>query len=597
MKGVFKHIRGDFFGGITAGIVSLPSALAFGVQSGLGAAAGLYSAIFIGFFAALFGGTSTQISGPTAPMTVVTSVLVAGVIQFYNGNFEKALPTIIFIFVLAGLIQIGLGALKIGSLIKYIPYPVVSGFMTGIGVIILITQIFPLMGYNPTKDLELEQKYKPYAEEILLDKILKEKAAKGILVLEDYQETVVQGQKFTSEDIDNETKSIIASKTKGVNGSLLYAKNAIKNINFTEFILTLLTIGLIYLFKRYLPKIPAQILALVVVSLSVYLFHVDAVLIQDRSPIPSGFPKFQLGIFNHFSFSSIYMFIGAAITLAGLGSIDSLLTSVVSDNITKTKHKSNKELIGQGIGNTIAALFGGLPGAGATIRTVVNINNGGKTKISGMIHSVLILLVLIALGPIASQIPLSVLAGILITVGIGVMDYKGLKALRKIPKTDAFILLLVLVVTVFFDLITAVLLGLTISCVLFMKSMSKATNSSTEIAKVEGHSGVKKIGIKGPLFFGMVQEFKELIEQIPKDTKYVIINMTDVPYIDQSGLYAIEDNILSLEGQNIQTLMVAPQEQPVFLMKKIDLIPSLMPKKNIFSSVEEAKKFIVSKSN
>ena len=201
MKKLFSNIKGDAFGGITAGIVALPLALAFGVSSGLGPEAGLYGAIFISFFAALFGGTSTQISGPTAPMTAVSMVVIAGIIAANDGDVTKALPVILTVFLLAGLMQIGLGALGLGKYIRYIPYPVVSGFMTAIGVIILLTQILPSLGYYPKEDVEFVNQFKPQAEEVILENILKEEAGEGILVLENFQETITRAGKITPDQL------------------------------------------------------------------------------------------------------------------------------------------------------------------------------------------------------------------------------------------------------------------------------------------------------------------------------------------------------------------------------------------------------------
>ena len=475
MKNIFSNLKGDLFGGITAGIVALPLALAFGVQSGLGAAAGLYGAIFIGMLAAIFGGTASQISGPTAPMTVISTVLVAEIVRMNNGELDKALPTILFVFLLAGIFQVLLGILKVGSYIKYIPYPVVSGFMTGIGVIILITQIFPTFGYNPTLDSQLLAKYKPLAEESLLNKILADEASEGILVIEDFEETIARASNISEAEVLKESKTLISTETGGVVGSIKYASNALRNINWLEFLLTLGTVFIIYGFKRITKLIPSTLVALVVITGLVQILGWNALTIADKSPIPSGFPLPKLSIFYGVDLGLVMPYIVTAITLAGLGAIDSLLTSVVADNITKTKHNSNRELVGQGIGNSIAALFGGIPGAGATIRTVVNIQSGGKTRLSGVVHGLLLLMVLLILGPIASKIPLSVLAGILITVGIGVMDYRGLKALGKMPKSDAIVIIVVLLLTVFLDLITAVAVGLILASIIFMKKMSDVT--------------------------------------------------------------------------------------------------------------------------
>ena len=431
MKKLFTNFRGDLFGGITAGIVALPLALAFGVSSGLGPSAGLYGAIFISFFAALFGGTNTQISGPTAPMTAVSMVVIAGIVALNDGDLEKALPAILLVFLLAGLMQIGLGLLGIGKYIRYIPYPVVSGFMTAIGVIILVTQILPSIGYYPKDDTAFVAGFKPEAEEIILSNILKEETGEGILVLENFQETIERANEVTEEQILKEAKTLANTEASGVIGALKVLPRALQNINWLELILALSTIAIIYGFKKITTLIPSALVALIVVSSVAFGFGLNY---RPIEKIPGGFPIPNLNMFSQFELGAITPYIFTALTLALLGAIDSLLTSVVADNMTKTKHQPNKELIGQGVGNSIAAIFGGLPGAGATIRTVVNINAGGKTKLSGMIAGVLLLLILLALGPIASQIPAAVLAGILVTVGIGVMDYKGLKAIPFLPK-------------------------------------------------------------------------------------------------------------------------------------------------------------------
>jgi len=237
MKNLFKHFRGDLFGGITAGIVALPLALAFGVQSGLGPDAGLYGAIFIGFFASMFGGTPVQISGPTAPMTGVSMVIIAGIIGVNDGDVAKALPFILMVFLLAGLFQILLGVLKFGRYIKFIPYPVVSGFMTAIGVIILITQFLPLLGYYVQEDQNYISKFKPEAQEVLLQKILKEETAEDVLVLENLKQTIVKAENITEAAILKEAGNIAKSKTSGVLGAIKSLPRAIKQINYLEFIL------------------------------------------------------------------------------------------------------------------------------------------------------------------------------------------------------------------------------------------------------------------------------------------------------------------------------------------------------------------------
>ena len=609
MKNVFKHIRGDLFGGITAGIVALPLALAFGVQSGLGPDAGLYGAIFIGFFASLFGGTNTQISGPTAPMTAVSMVVIAGIVAANDGDVGNALPYILMVFILAGLLQIVLGILQLGKYIKYIPYPVVSGFMTAIGVIILITQLLPLLGYYIQDDPEYVSEFRPQAEEVLLDRILMEEAGEGILVLEDFEQTVIRAQEISETDIDKESKNLAKSASSGVIGTIKTLPQAIQNIDYLELVLALLTIVIIFGFKRITTAIPSTLVALLVVSLGAYFMNLDYRPIQE---IPTGFPMPHFEVFSDFSIGMITPYIFTALTLALLGAIDSLLTSVVADNMTKTKHEPNRELVGQGIGNSIGALFGGIPGAGATIRTVVNINSGGKTRLSGMVAAILLLVVLLALGPIASQIPAAVLAGILITVGIGVMDYKGLKAIPYMPKAEVIIMIVVMLLATFWNLVYAVGIGLVIASLIFMKKMGDVTASKSKVERLDAASEIKtkwadelnfparlkeEVFVKrleGPLFFGYTNEFQQLAGEIPHTASHVIIRMGLVPYIDQSGLYALEDVLMKLRNDGVIPLLTNLQQQPRYLMERIDIIPDLVPEDHVFDKFQDCMKFIKS---
>lgn len=613
MKKIFTNLRGDLFGGITAGIVALPLALAFGVSSGMGPSAGLYGAIFISFFAALFGGTNTQISGPTAPMTAVSMVVIAGIIAANDGSLEKALPAILLVFLLAGLMQIGLGLVGIGKYIRYIPYPVVSGFMTAIGVIILVTQILPSVGYYPKEDAEFVEQFKPQAEEILLNNILKEETGEGILVLEDFQETIDRAEKITDADILKESSTLANNEASGVIGAFKVLPRAIQNINWLELALALATIFIIYGFKKITTLIPSALVALLVVSGVAYGFGLDYRPIEQ---IPSGFPTPNLSIFTQFEFGSITPYIFTALTLALLGAIDSLLTSVVADNMTKTKHKPNKELVGQGIGNSIAAVFGGIPGAGATIRTVVNINAGGKTKLSGMIAGVLLLIILLALGPVASQIPAAVLAGILVTVGIGVMDYKGLKAIPYLPKdaklgpikfsTEVVIMLVVLVLSSIWNLVYAVGVGLVIASLMFMKKMGDLTAERSDVKTLKKEKGwadeadfpenlkeeVFIKHLKGPLFFGSTSEFQDLANQIPRTANTVIVRMGRMQYLDQSGLFTLEDVLIDLKKSGITILFVDVLKQPRFMMERVKIIPNLIPEEHIFENFAECLRWV-----
>lgn len=295
-----------------------------------------------------------------------------------------------------------------------------------------------------------------------------------------------------------------------------------------------------------------------------------------------------------------------AVTLALLGAIDSLLTSIVADNLTKTKHQPNKELVGQGIGNSVAALFGGIPGAGATIRTVVNIHSGGKTRLSGMIAGGVLLLILLVLGPLTSNIPAAVLAGILVTVGIGVMDFKGLRALPKIPKEEVLVMLIVLVLSVLWNLVYAVGVGLILASLFFMKQMGDLTQKSSQVLPVKSEEAwadekdlsvefLEQVFIKhinGPLFFGYTAEFLSLSKQIPNHAQLVLIRMSRMPYMDQSGLYALEDVLIDLKQKGILPLLVGVQPQPEYLMRSVGLINKLIPEHHIFKTFSDGRQWI-----
>ena len=535
-----KLTKGDFFGGLTAGIVALPLALAFGVQSGLGAAAGLYGAIFLGFFAAIFGGTPSQISGPTGPMTVISSAAIALFIA-KAGSIESAIGPIVLCFVLGGVIQILMGVIKIGSLIKYIPYPVISGFMSGIGVIIILLQLFPAIGQASPK---------------------------------------------TTVDVVTEIVP------------------ALQRIDIWALFYTALTIAIIYLFPKVTKAVPSTLVALLAVTILSVLLGSEVPVIGE---IPQGFPEFKGREIFSVKPEMYMLILETAATLAALGAIDSLLTSVVADNVTKTKHQSNRELVGQGMGNTVAGLFAGLPGAGATMRTLVNIRSGGRTRISGVIHAVVLLVVLLGAGKYAELIPKSVLAGILITVGIGILDYKGFRHINKVPRSDAVIMVIVLLVTVFLDLLIAVGIGMVMAALLFMKRMGDTMEERTKtdslkelqpempwLDEVMPEAIKKSVFVKhldGPLFFGSASGFQSLINKVP-DVKYVILRMEKVPFVDQSGLYALEDYILALEQKGIEVLLTGVQEQPLARLGSINIIPGLISQKNVFMGFDDCIKWL-----
>jgi SulP family sulfate permease len=554
-----SNLKGDLFGGITAGIVALPLALAFGIQAfgavpggaSIGAYVGLTGAMLLGFFAALFGGTHSQISGPTGPMTVITATLVGGVAgTAAGGNFSTILITMALAAIFCGLFQILFGLIKIGKYVRYIPYPVLSGFMSGIGVIIILQQLYPLVGSSGSGTM-IEQ--------------------------------------------------------------LSGLPAAFGATNVTALLLGLGTVAIIYLFPLITKKVPSTLVALIVMTvISLFLPEGTFGIIGK---IPSGIP---MPFFANENVPDLNIDWGAAIiaaiipglTLAGLGSIDTLLTSVVADNITKTKHNSNRELIGQGIGNAVAGLFCGLPGAGATMSTVVNVKSGGRTQLSGMVHALLLLAIMLGLGSIVQYVPLSVLAGILLTVGWGIIDFKGFKDLMKIPRADAVVLIVVFLVTVFVDLLTAVGIGMVIACVLFMKRASDLVEggySSQELTGFDKESPWSDEGgmpdtvahkiyvqrLNGPIFFGTINKFKEVMQDVPDDAKIVIIRMRLVSFMDQSGLYAMEEAIKDIQSHGTQVLMTIIQPQPLYMLTTHKVIPEVVPEDHTFKTFEECTQFLL----
>lgn len=489
-------LRNDIFAGITAAVVALPLALAFGVASGAGAIAGLYGAIILGFFAALFGGTNTQISGPTGPMTVVTATAIAA--------FPNDFQTVMTIIFLSGLIQISFGIVGIGKWIKYIPYPVISGFMSGVGVIIIILQINPFLG------------------------------------VESY-------------------------------GSVIYTLSQVfdtlKQADDNSLIIAYITLGIMFLTPKFITRfIPSALIALVVVTyFTIYMgYEVDTI-----GQIPMGLPQM---IFP-FSFDLLKLkdIITLAITLALLGSIDSLLTSLVADSMTKTKHNPKKELVAQGIGNSICSFFGAIPGAGATMRTVININSGGTSRVSGITHSLALLVIVLFLAPLASQIPLAVLSGILIKVGFDILDYKFLRIITKVPRQDLLIMITVFLLTIFVDLIMAVGVGITIASILAVYQVSRSTKIKTQRSKTSfdidiDSKDTEVIKVDGSLFFGTASVLDKKIDKI-KNNKFVILDCKKVSFLDISAIFTIEDLIERLKDKDIETILVLKHAHKRYILK------------------------------
>jgi len=471
-----SHLRGDIYGGLTAGVVAIPLALAFGVASGLGPVAGMYGAIIVGFFASWFGGTPTNVSGPTGPMVVV----LAGLFASLSGDIGLILTAVM----LAGLFQIAFGLFKLGDLIGLVPYPVVSGFMSGIGVIIIILQLDAALGHM---------------------------APAGTLP------------------------------------GLTYLPTAASSINGSALIVAGATLVVIYAWPthwgKYLPAALAALIAGTVLS----LFMGDMPILGD---LPSGLPSLHLPVFDR---SAAALVLEAALILAALGSIDSLLTSLVADNMTRTRHDSNRELIGQGIGNTVAGLFGGIAGAGATMRTVVNIRSGGVTKLSGMIHSLVLGAVILGVGPVAGYIPHAVLAGLLIKVGLDIIDFSYLKNAHRGPRWDLALMALVLGLTVLVDLITAVATGVILASLAYVRQVAaiqleellshplSPTSDDEQALLDELKDRVTIFEFGGPLSFGAAADVGHHVrERYRDDLHAIVLDFRRVPFLDVSAARAVE---------------------------------------------------------
>jgi len=509
----FNNIRGDIYGGLTAAVVALPLAMSMGVASGVGPIAGMYGAIFVGLFAALFGGTPAQVSGPTGPMTVVMAAIFIQYTGMFPDNPAQGAALAFSVVVLGGLFQIAFGLFKFGKYIELVPHPVVSGFMTGIGVIIILLQIGPLLGQMAdSSPLQAAQSIPDY---------------------------------IASYDL----------------ASLLLGSIALAVV-----------FGAPVLSPKLSKLVPSPLLALVIGTASYLIFfsHSNTPIIGE---IPTGFPDFHLPVIEP---SLALQMIASGLTLAGLGAIDSLLTSLVADNVTRSQHKSDRELIGQGIGNTIAGLFGGLPGAGATMRTVVNVKAGGRTPISGALHSLILLIIVLGAGSFASHIPKAVLAGILIKVGTDIIDWNYLKRIKHAPRAGVFIMFCVLFITVTIDLLLAFGVGMIISSFLFMHRITElqikqmrpitAPNDEVKLAAEENkileqaEDKILLFHLSGPLSFSSA---KALIRQHSNVSDYqvMLLDLSEVPIIDFTITRALEDIITNTLEMGNNLLLVGASEK------------------------------------
>ena len=526
----FRNLRGDILGGLTAAVVALPMALAFGIASGAGASAGLWGAILVGFFAALFGGTPSLISEPTGPMTVIVTAVITELMAIYPEDPQKALAMAFTVTMLAGLFQILFGLLKLGRYITMLPYNVVSGFMTGIGIILIFIQIAPFLG----------------------------------------QETPPGGVLAVIRDLPN----------------------LITNINYWETGLGIVTLAILFLYPNKLKKfVPPQLVALVIGTLIslIFLRGIEIRTISTIGEITPGLPE-RLYWPDFTSGNLRLMFVNALI-LAMVGSIDCMLTCLVSDSLTRTEHKSNKELIGQGVANLITGFCGGIAGSGATTATVVNIQAGGRTALSGISRALVLLIVVLWAAPLTSGIPLAVLAAIVLKVGIDIIDWGFLKRVHKISGKAAGILYSVVLLTVFVDLMVAVAVGVFVANILTIARLdevqSKAVKAITddddqillnpqekEILDL-ANGRVLLFHLSGPMIFGVA---KAIAREHGAIANYdvLIVDLSEVPVLGVTSSLAIENAIHEAIDVNREVIVVGATGKVKSRLEKLG-IKGLIP--------------------
>ena len=428
-----------------------------------------------------------------------------------------------------------LGVLRIGAYIRYVPYPVISGFMSGVGVIIILQQLFPMLGAEPPSSEPLS--------------ILRQLHLLG------------------------------------------------GNIKWGAVALSALTVATVFILPRFTKAVPASLVALVALTALAALLKLEVSVIGE---IPSGLPSL---VMPSFAFQQLPSLMAAAIQLAFLGAIDSLLTALVADNLTRTQHNSNRELVGQGLGNVVAGLIGGIPGAGATMRTVVNVEAGGKTRLSGVIHGLFLAAVLLGLSGLVQHVPRAVLAGLLVAVGIGIIDYRGISHLLKVPRSDASLMLFVLVLTVFTNLIIAVAAGLIVASFVFMKKISDITTRQTTLTPVADEPWADEMTIPdpirnkllikhvdGPLFFGFASQFLDIARQAAAQSRLLVLRMDRISYMDQTGVYALKDALTRLDAAGVRVLVVGVSAAHLDLLEKLRVIPAVVPESDVFSDFDALKK-------
>ena len=533
----FRNLRGDLFGGVTAAIIALPMALAFGVASGAGAVSGLWGAVLVGFFAALFGGTPTLISEPTGPMTVVMTAVIANLTA---SNPENGLQMAFTVVMMAGLFQIIFGALRLGKYVTMMPYTVISGFMSGIGIILIILQLAPFLGQE--------------------------------------------------------------SPGGGVLGMLGAIPDLLRNVQPAETFLALATVGIILFFPSKFKKIvPPQLVALVVGTVLSLLLFPDLD-IRRIGEIPRSLPALQLPMFSPDQLQ--LMFVDAAV-LGMLGCIDALLTSVVADSLTRTEHNSNKELIGQGLGNIASGLFGGIAGAGATMGTVVNIQAGGRTALSGLTRAFILLFVILAAANLAATIPLAVLAGIALKVGIDIIDWDFLKRAHNISWKAALIMYGVIALTVLVDLIAAVGVGVFVANILTIEKMSNLRAESVQTITTaddsirlspeekrwldEGNGRVLLFQLSGPMIFGVAKAISREHNAIG-ECDAIVFDLSEVPHMGVTASLTIENAIKEAVEAGRTVYIVGAAGQTRRRLEKLGVFKLISPESLYMDRVEALKR-------
>jgi SulP family sulfate permease len=534
----------DLLAGLTVGVIALPLAIAFGIASHVKPEQGLYTAIIAGFLISALGGSRVQIGGPTGAFVVI----IAGVVDQF-GYSGLAMATL-----MAGAILIILGLAKLGAMIKFIPYPVTTGFTTGIAVIIASGQVKDFFGFNVA----------------------------GKLPTEFIAQWGTYFQHFAAHDVNYSAASIAI-------GALI----------------------LMALLRRFAPRVPSYIIAVTLATALVWIFHLDkrfgVVTIESRfaGGIPQGLPKLALPHLN-WSVAHIKALIPSATTIALLAGIESLLSAVVADGMIGGRHKSNCELVSQGIANIASVFFGGIPATGAIARTAANIKTGGRTPLAGMIHAVVVLAFMVFLAPLGNKIPLCVLASVLMMVAWNMSERDHFKTLLKAPRSDIAVLLTTFGLTVFADLTVAVGVGMVLASMLFMKRMSEVTGigaieaelvdvpddltgetDPNSLAHRHVPPHVEVFEINGPFFFGVADRIKDILKGLERPPKVFILRMRRVDAIDATGMHALDEFYLKCKRQGTQLLLAGVHAQPMFAMAKYGLLDKI-GEQNMFGNIDDA---------